>query len=147
MPPRPSPPALLRAAALCALLAACSPYEPPVVEASALSDTLDTRGPYQVAARVKARRSLKVVELIWHNAAIGKGQGVHVAMTDDGTGVFRAVIPGSGLGAVIAYHVEAEDDFGDRGYWPEGAASGTGCAAQQPPSPPPESCFKVLPSP
>jgi hypothetical protein len=132
----------LRAARIaCAVLlaAACSPYEPPVVEASALGDTLDTQGPYQVAATVKARRGVKLVELVWHNAAVGTGQAIHVVMVDDGSGVFRGLIPGSGQGAVIAYHVEAEDDSGDRGYWPEAAASGGRCGQEQ--------CFKVLPVP
>jgi hypothetical protein len=110
-----------------------------VVEGSALGDTLDTRGPYQVTARVSARRSIQLVELVWHNAAIGPGQAVHVPMVDDGTGVFHASIPGSGQGAVIAYHVEAEDSSGDRGYWPEAAASGTRCDQER--------CFKVLPAP
>lgn len=127
---------------LCALLGAlpaCSPYEPPVVEAAALPDTLDTNGPYPVAARVAARRSISKVELIWHNAAVGPGEAVHVAMAQDDQGVYRASIPGNGRGAVIAYHVEATDLSGDTGYAPPEAATGTRCGA--------EYCFHVVPTP
>ena len=93
-----------RAAALCgvalALLPACSPFEPPVVEAAALADTQDSQGPYPVAARVTARRSISKVELVWHNAAIGPGQAVHVAMAQDDQGVYRAAIPAQCSGAL-----------------------------------------------
>ena len=126
-------------AATLAALPACSPYEPPVVDASALPDTLDTKGPYPVAARVTARRSISRVELVWHNAAVGPGQAVHVAMVQDELGVYRAAIPGNGKGAVIAYHVEAQDQAGDTGFAPPEAATSARCGA--------EYCFRVLPAP
>jgi hypothetical protein len=129
----------LSALALLLLLPSCSPVEPPVVQVAALSDTTDTVGPYAVAAVVTARRPIGKVALVWHNAAVGPGQAVHVAMVEDDLGVWRAAIPGSGRGAVIAYHVEAEDSSGDRGYAPPDTASGVGCAQ--------EYCFSVLPAP
>src|SRR3954470_7422503 len=95
--------------------AACSPVEPPVVEANALADTADTAGPYAVEARVSARREITRVELVWHNtAAAGRG-ALRTVMEHDVSGVWRASIPGLGRGARVAYHVEAIDAEGDRG--------------------------------
>jgi len=123
------------AALVLAMLAACSPIEPPVVEGSPLPDTSDTRGPYPVAARVRTRRDLRIVELVWHNAAVSAGQAVRVRMERDDAGAWRAGIPGQGPGAVVAYHVEAEDSEGDRGYDPPDSERVARCGA--------EYCFTV----
>ena len=124
-----------------ASLVACSSIEPPAVEASPLPDTADTRGPYPVLARAtaKAHRSISSVELIWHNAALGPGQAVRVAMRPDGQGNWQAEIPGLGHGAQVAWHVEALDDAGDRGYDPPESERSARCG--------PEYCFTVLPAP
>ena len=135
-------PIRLAALALClAALAACSSISPPVVEASPLPDTTDTRGPYQVLARVhsKERRGISSVELVWHNAAVGPGQAVRVVMQPDESGNWQGQIPGLGRGAIVAYHVEALDDAGDRGYDPPESERAARCGA--------EYCFSVLPAP
>lgn len=123
-----------------ALAAACSPVEIPLVFATTLSDTTDALGPYPVEARVSARRSIASVELVWHNAAVGPGQAERGLMVQDAqTGVYRALLPGLGRGATIAYHVEATDSQGDTGFWPPGSETGTRCGD--------EVCFQILPRP
>jgi hypothetical protein len=116
-------------------LCACSPVEPPSVEVAPLPDLADARGPYPVAARVRTRRSLAAVELVWHDQAAGGSGAVHVAMVADDQGVWRASIPGVGSGGVIAYHVEALDDENDRGYDPPQSGRSSGCGS--------EYCFTV----
>jgi hypothetical protein len=138
---------MLRTSALAisfAALCACAPFEPPVVEAAALGDTADTQGPYVVEAHVRSRRSIDRVELVWRNAAAGTsaapgGPVIRVVMGEEGDGLYRATIPGSGRGALIAYHVEATDSSGDTGSWP---ASAVRC-----PSSTQEACFSILPAP
>ena len=94
-------------------LNACSPIEPPQVDASALPDTTDHTGPYEVTARVQARRSIDSVVLVWENASEDTVQAVRTPMAQDSAGVYRATIPGQGAGALIAFHVEATDSAGD----------------------------------
>ncbi len=104
------------AAALLALLcaAACSPIEPPRVDASALPDTTNLTGPYEVTARVEARRKIETVVLVWQNLAETTVQAQRTAMTfDDVAQVWSGSIPGQGAGAQIAFHVEATDSSGD----------------------------------
>ncbi|MBS2022158.1 MAG: hypothetical protein JST92_07080 [Deltaproteobacteria bacterium] len=124
---------LVLAAAIAMSLgaAACSPRELPVVEANKLDDTTDHSGPYVVLARVTARRGIDAVTLVWHNDSVGPGQAVRSAMVqDETTGLWRATIPGSGAGAVIAYHVEATDSEGDVGFAPETAETASRCPAE-----------------
>jgi hypothetical protein len=96
---------------LCA--SACSPIEPPVVDASALPDTTNIVGPYQVTARVQARRTIESVVLVWQDLSEPTVQAERVAMTENSSGVYVGEIPGYGAGAQIAYHVEATDSSGD----------------------------------
>jgi len=106
---------LLVSAALGGLLAvsACSPIEPPQVDASALPDTTNSSGPYEVTARVQARRSIESVVLVWENTSEDTVQAIRVAMVADIAGVYHGEIPGQGAGALIAFHVEATDSSGD----------------------------------
>jgi len=124
------------APALLLLLAlGCSPIEPPVVDASALSDTTDTTGPYEVTARVQAQRSISTVTLVWRNLAADAVDANRVPMLEDSSGVWRADIPGAGVGAQIAFHVEATDTSGDTTDAPL-AGSASQCGD--------EFCFRVL---
>lgn len=118
-------------------LLGCSPIETPAVDASSLPDTADTTGPYVVLARVRARRPIDRVELVFHDVAAGAA-AVRVGMSLQ-DGLWKASIPGYGRGARIAWHVEAVDEEGDRGDAPPEASSQSGCSA--------EFCFAVLPPP
>jgi len=117
--------ALLLPAALGAALAACSPIEIPVVDASSLPTTTNLTGPYEVTARVQARRTIESVVLVWENAAVDTVQAQRVPMSQDASGVYSASIPGQGPGAQIAYHVEATDSEGDTGFDPPAGSSGS----------------------
>ena len=127
----------MRRLALLLFVAACSPVEPPIVEASPLADTADVRGPYEVTAKVQARRALDRVELVFHNLAAGAAS-VRVPM-QQGAGLWTGNIPGHGRGARIAFHVEAVDSSGDLGVAPPRSDIEGGCGV--------ELCFSVVPPP
>jgi hypothetical protein len=112
----------LASSVLCLSLG-CSPIEPPTVDASALPDTTDHTGPYEVTARVQARRKIHAVTLVWQNLSEGTVQTQRLEMSPSAENIYRASIPGQGTGARIAFHVEATDDSGDTGADPSPGSS------------------------
>jgi hypothetical protein len=125
----------LASALLVSLALGCSPIEPPVIDASALPNTTDTTGPYEVTARVQARRSIEAVTLVWRDLPADAIDAKRLPMTQDSAGVYHASIPGQGVGAQIAFHVEATDSAGDTSAAPV-AGSTAQCGD--------EYCFDVL---
>ena len=94
-------------------LAGCSPQEPLIVDSSALPDTTDTQGPYLVTARVEGRLGVDGVVLVWQNLTESTVTAQRVTMTQDSAGAWSGGIPGQGIGALIAFHVEATNQSGD----------------------------------
>ena len=117
-------------------LAACSPQEPLVIDAASLPDTTDTQGPYQVTARVSGRLGVDGVVLVWENLTESSVVANRVTMTEDSSGIWSAGIPGQGIGAQVAYHVEATNQSGDVSTEPL-AGSASQCGDQY--------CFHVVP--
>lgn len=103
-------------------LLSCTGIEAPEVEASVVSDTHDTHGPYAVLARAFDDRSVSSVDLIWKLE--GSPNFVRADMEHLGDDLWKGQIAGAAAGATVKWMVEAIDSDGNRTMEPSAHASG-----------------------
>ncbi len=76
-----------------------------------------------VSAKVTDLNGLKMVTLFYK---VGSENFVSVEMTGNDSGIFSAKIPGQASDVTVSYYIQAENQSGQKSYYPDGAPANTG---------------------